>query len=46
MKPVLNSKPDPNIPIVPEIAHVYKTDRSRYDATAREWTRKYASEYN
>jgi hypothetical protein len=33
-------------PLVPEIAHVYKTDRSRYEATAREWTRKYASEYN
>ncbi|CAG8629180.1 9387_t:CDS:2 [Rhizophagus irregularis] len=30
-------------PIVPEIAHVYKTDRTRYEATAREWTRKYAS---
>ncbi|CAG8512671.1 7045_t:CDS:2 [Ambispora gerdemannii] len=29
-------------PLVPEIAHVYKTDRSRYEATAREWTRKYA----
>ena len=33
-------------PLVPEIAHVYKTDRSRYEATVREWTRKYASEYN
>jgi ubiquitin-conjugating enzyme E2 D/E len=33
-------------PLVPEIAHVYKTDRTRYEATAREWTRKYASEYN
>ncbi|CAG8817026.1 19856_t:CDS:2, partial [Gigaspora margarita] len=29
-------------PLVPEIAHVYKTDRTRYEATAREWTRKYA----
>jgi hypothetical protein len=28
----------------PEIAHMYKTDRSRYEATAREWTRQYASE--
>ncbi|KAG5437110.1 hypothetical protein PCANB_001231 [Pneumocystis canis] len=25
---------------VPEIAHVYKSDRSRYEATAKEWTRK------
>ncbi|CAJ0831640.1 7157_t:CDS:2 [Entrophospora sp. SA101] len=32
-----------NDPLVPEIAHVYKTDRPRYEATAREWTRKYAS---
>ncbi|PKK58862.1 putative ubiquitin-protein ligase, partial [Rhizophagus irregularis] len=30
-------------PLVPEIAHVYKTDRTRYEATCREWTRKYAS---
>lgn len=34
--------PNPDDPLVPEIAHVYKTDRTRYDATAREWTRKYA----
>jgi ubiquitin-conjugating enzyme E2 D/E len=34
--------PNPDDPLVPEIAHVYKTDRPRYDATAREWTRKYA----
>ncbi|KAI9702632.1 MAG: Ubiquitin-conjugating enzyme E2 4 [Bogoriella megaspora] len=32
--------PNPDDPLVPEIAHVYKTDRSRYEATAREWTRK------
>ena len=34
--------PNPDDPLVPEIAHVYKTDRSRYEGTAREWTRKYA----
>ena len=34
--------PNPDDPLVPEIAHVYKTDRSRYEATAMEWTRKYA----
>ncbi|KAJ6040071.1 hypothetical protein N7444_008976 [Penicillium canescens] len=34
--------PNPDDPLVPEIAHVYKTDRLRYEATAREWTRKYA----
>jgi hypothetical protein len=33
--------PNPDDPLVPEIAHLYKTDRPRYEATAREWTRKY-----
>lgn len=48
--------PNPDDPLVPDIAHVsaplasllpadaraqlYKTDRARYEATAREWTRK------
>ncbi|CAG8820574.1 3193_t:CDS:2, partial [Gigaspora margarita] len=35
--------PNPDDPLVPEIAHVYKTDRGRYEEIAREWTRKYAS---
>ena len=35
--------PNPDDPLVPEIAHVYKADRQRYEATAREWTRKFAS---
>ncbi|CAB4494558.1 unnamed protein product [Rhizophagus irregularis] len=34
--------PNPDDPLVPEIANVYKTDRTRYDAICREWTRKYA----
>jgi len=34
--------PNPEDPLVPDIAHLYKTDRTRYEATAREWTRKYA----
>ncbi|CAG9318817.1 unnamed protein product [Blepharisma stoltei] len=34
---------NPNDPLVPEIAHLYKNDRARYDATAREWTRRYAA---
>jgi len=34
--------PNPDDPLVPEIAHVYKTDRPRYETTAREWTRKFA----
>jgi len=32
--------PNPEDPLVPDIAHLYKTDRTRYEATAREWTRK------
>lgn len=34
--------PNPDDPLVPEIANIYKTDRARYDQTAKEWTRKYA----
>ena len=33
--------PNPDDPLVPDIAHLYKTDRARYEATAREWSRKY-----
>ncbi|GBG42033.1 hypothetical protein CBR_g88053, partial [Chara braunii] len=35
---------DPNAddPLVPEIAHMYKSDRVKYEATARSWTQKYA----
>ncbi|KAJ5594438.1 Ubiquitin-conjugating enzyme E2, partial [Penicillium hispanicum] len=35
----ISKDPNPDDPLVPEIAHVYKTDRPRYEATAREWTR-------
>ncbi|KAL0146421.1 ubiquitin-conjugating enzyme/RWD-like protein [Mucor lusitanicus] len=38
----LLTDPNPDDPLVPELAHIYKTDRARYEATAREWTRKYA----
>ncbi|CCF57023.1 hypothetical protein KAFR_0C00270 [Kazachstania africana CBS 2517] len=33
---------NPDDPLVPEIAHIYKTDRSKYETTAREWTKKFA----
>ncbi|CAG9313627.1 unnamed protein product [Blepharisma stoltei] len=29
-------------PLVPDIAHIYKSDRQRYESIAREWTRLYA----
>jgi ubiquitin-conjugating enzyme E2 D/E len=33
---------NPDDPLVPEIAHVYNQDRPKYEATAKEWTKKYA----
>jgi ubiquitin-conjugating enzyme E2 D/E len=39
----LLTDPNPDDPLVPEIANLYKSDRAKYDATAKEWTRKYAS---
>eukprot|EP01094_Clydonella_sp_ATCC50884_P006463 TRINITY_DN1567_c0_g2_i2.p1 TRINITY_DN1567_c0_g2~~TRINITY_DN1567_c0_g2_i2.p1 ORF type:complete len:243 (-),score=26.79 TRINITY_DN1567_c0_g2_i2:39-767(-) len=32
----LLTDPNPDDPLVPEIAHLYKTDRTRYESTARE----------
>lgn len=36
------SDPNPDDPLMPEIAHQYKTDRAAYDRCARDWTRMYA----
>ncbi|KAL3599140.1 hypothetical protein D5086_007058 [Populus alba] len=36
----LLTDPNPDDPLVPEIAHMYKTDRSKYETTARSWTQK------
>ncbi|KAL6577157.1 hypothetical protein OROMI_011433 [Orobanche minor] len=38
----LLTDPNPDDPLVPEIAHTYKTDKAKYEATARSWTQKYA----
>lgn len=38
----LLTDPNPEDPLVPEIAHLYKTDRAKYEATAREWTQKFS----
>ena len=35
-------EPNPDDPLVPEIAQIYKTDPNRYAELAKEWTRKYA----
>ncbi|XP_077352372.1 ubiquitin-conjugating enzyme E2 D4-like isoform X4 [Festucalex cinctus] len=34
--------PNPNDPLVPDIAHTYISDRQKYNDTAKEWTRKFA----
>ena len=34
--------PNPNDPLVPEIAHIYKTNRAEYERNARDWTNTYA----
>jgi len=38
----LLADPNPNDPLVPEIAKMFHDDRSKYDALAREYTLKYA----
>jgi len=38
----LLTDPNPDDPLVPEIAVQYKTNRSSYESTAREWTVRYA----
>ena len=38
----LLTDPNPDDPLVPEIAQIFKTDPARYDELAKEWTRKYA----
>ena len=34
--------PNPDDPLVPEIARLYKTDLKKYTECAKEWTKKYA----
>jgi len=36
--------PNPDDPLVPEIAHLYKANRAEYEMTARAWTEKYANQ--
>nr|VDD31862.1 unnamed protein product [Brassica oleracea] len=36
----LLTDPNPDDPLVPEIAHMYKTDKNKYESTARSWTQK------
>ena len=39
----LLTDPNPDDPLVPEIANIFKTDTERYNTTAKEWTQKYAT---
>jgi ubiquitin-conjugating enzyme E2 D len=38
----LLTDPNPDDPLVPEIANIYKSDKTRYEQTASQWTMKYA----
>lgn len=38
----LLTDPNPDDPLVPEIARIYKTNKPKYNETAKEWTRKFA----
>ena len=35
--------PNPNDPLSPEVAYLYKNNKAEHDKNAREWTLKYAS---
>ncbi len=39
----LLTDPNPNDPLVSDVAHVYKHDRAKYNKTAAEWTQLYAT---
>lgn len=34
--------PNPDDPLVPDIARIYKTDKPKYNKLAKEWTTKFA----
>jgi len=38
----LLTDPNPEDPLVPDIARQYKEDRAKYNATAQDWTRRFA----
>ena len=39
----LLTDPNPDDPLVPDVAHLHKRDRKKFYDTAREWTRMYAT---
>ncbi len=34
--------PNPDDPLMPEIANLYKFDKNKYNEIARDWTNKYS----
>jgi ubiquitin-conjugating enzyme E2 D/E len=38
--------PNPDDPLMPDIANQYKKDRAEYELAAREWTQLYAQGVN
>ena len=38
----LLTDPNPDDPLVPDIAKLYKADKDKFNQTAKEWTQKYA----
>ncbi|XP_050030330.1 ubiquitin-conjugating enzyme E2 D2-like [Dermacentor andersoni] len=40
----LMCEPNPDDPLMPEVASMYKNNRAQYNATARKWTTEYAME--
>ena len=38
----LMTDPNPDDPLVPDIAQLYKTNREKYDLMAKDWTSRYA----
>lgn len=38
----LLTDPNPDDPLVPDIARIYKTDKDKYTKTAKEWTKNFA----
>ncbi len=41
----LLNDPNPDDPLVPDIANLFKSDRKRYNDNAKEWTRKFAMQF-
>ena len=39
----LLTTPNPDNPLVPEIAQLYQSNRAKHDETAKEWTKKHAT---